>query len=724
MAEDDDVIFIDLQARLDEDSADRSLDNLKSKTQSASKTIGESLKNAATPMFDALEKGAENWASNMASTISRGGIGAALDEMGKQTQGVTGIVADLGKAFGADLEGVRNFGKESSDWLGGVNKSVESLSDVFKGRLPQSIREAIAPSNDLDKSLKDVAGLVDPLGKLPGKFGEIGGAIGKVIGPAATLVGLFEAMDKFGDKLPHWFDGLANVPNSIGGWLHDHLHLPTLPQDPRIRDFHGQGGRSGSGSGPAGPNPFGGAGTGIADKDLHPFGGTGTGDSSAAGAGGGGAHQSFGSAGITASDYTRPSLPDTISGPEDIPAAGARVRNVYALAQAMQGTPYSMPLRNDCSGAASRLASVAAGLGDQSAGQRFTTVNEGQRLAQMGFQPGLGGPNDFNVGWYDHGGGENGHTAVTLPGGVNAESGGSHGAFALGGPAVGASSPQFTQHAHLSMGGGSGAGVRSAGFGAPGIGGALGGGGGGIAGALGGALGGPGFGVGSQPNMPSGAGADGGHGGGGPISQHQLGSGKGFGLTGQGLLGLAAQAPGIAASAAGGAGGGFGGGAAGAAASAIWSNLIQPQINLAAQKGGQIAAAGAAAPFETFGLSGGQMGAESVDVMGGWGGKLIGGLLGSQFSMPNLAGAQQKPAEPKEGQGGQQGQGGGGGGKGGGKDAGSSDPKTLGGGTHGMSPDNPLHVSISGGGGSPNPAQGGATSAMSTVSPSMAVMTA
>jgi hypothetical protein len=83
---------------------------------------------------------------------------------------------------------------------------------------------------------------------------------------------------------------------------------------------------------------------------------------------------------------------------------------------------------------------------------QFSTVNEGDFLFSHGFKPGMGGPNDLSIGWYDHGGGNAGHTAATLPGGVNAESGGSVGSFALGGK-VGANDPQFTNHAYLPMGG-------------------------------------------------------------------------------------------------------------------------------------------------------------------------------------------------------------------------------------------------------------------------------
>jgi hypothetical protein len=42
-----------------------------------------------------------------------------------------------------------------------------------------------------------------------------------------------------------------------------------------------------------------------------------------------------------------------------------------------------------------------------------------------------------------------GHMAITLPDGRHAESGGSHGAFELGGSAAGADDSEFDQHAYL-----------------------------------------------------------------------------------------------------------------------------------------------------------------------------------------------------------------------------------------------------------------------------------
>ncbi|WP_433597926.1 hypothetical protein ACQPXH_19235 [Nocardia sp. CA-135953] len=99
----------------------------------------------------------------------------------------------------------------------------------------------------------------------------------------------------------------------------------------------------------------------------------------------------------------------------------------------------------DCSGIVSAVVNDALGL-DPFAG-RMSTVNEGKWLADKGALPGLGGPGDISISWFDRGGGANGHTALTLGDGTNVESNGSEGVV-IGGK-VGAGDAMFDQHAHI-----------------------------------------------------------------------------------------------------------------------------------------------------------------------------------------------------------------------------------------------------------------------------------
>lgn len=77
----------------------------------------------------------------------------------------------------------------------------------------------------------------------------------------------------------------------------------------------------------------------------------------------------------------------------------------------------------------------------------FNTVNEGQVLDSMGYFPGVGEQGDMRIGWFDHGGGAAGHTAMTLPSGTNVEMSPPKGRF--GGGASGATHSMFDQHRHL-----------------------------------------------------------------------------------------------------------------------------------------------------------------------------------------------------------------------------------------------------------------------------------
>lgn len=100
----------------------------------------------------------------------------------------------------------------------------------------------------------------------------------------------------------------------------------------------------------------------------------------------------------------------------------------------------------DCSGLVSAVANVATGRPPFQS--RMSTVSEGSWLRSLGFRPGRGGHGDLRVGWWDKGGGANGHTAGTFPDGTNFESNGKEGVV-IGGK-TGADDPQFTQHAYLS----------------------------------------------------------------------------------------------------------------------------------------------------------------------------------------------------------------------------------------------------------------------------------
>ena len=123
------------------------------------------------------------------------------------------------------------------------------------------------------------------------------------------------------------------------------------------------------------------------------------------------------------------------------------------FARGLEGKPYVWGGVNwgDCSGAMAAIARFAVGLAPFAG--RFATGNQREALSQMGFRNGRGGPGDLRMGWFN-GGPYGGHTAGTLPTGVNVEMGGDRGNGQYGGPAAGANHPQFTDHAYLRVPGG------------------------------------------------------------------------------------------------------------------------------------------------------------------------------------------------------------------------------------------------------------------------------
>lgn len=128
---------------------------------------------------------------------------------------------------------------------------------------------------------------------------------------------------------------------------------------------------------------------------------------------------------------------------------GASVRG-HRARRPLDGAPYDWAGINwgDCSGAMSAIARFAVGLAPFAA--RFATGNQREALSALGFTMGRGPAGAFRLGWYN-GGPAGGHTAGTLPNGVNVEMGGSPSRGHYGGNAVAWNHPSFTDHAYLNV---------------------------------------------------------------------------------------------------------------------------------------------------------------------------------------------------------------------------------------------------------------------------------
>ena len=131
-------------------------------------------------------------------------------------------------------------------------------------------------------------------------------------------------------------------------------------------------------------------------------------------------------------------------------AKGRDLDSAVSYLKGVDGTPYVLG-GLDCTQLVEEAVTRYRGMPSPGA---LWTGNQGDWLAQMGFQPGLSGA--FKVGWggQDVNTSEGGHTAMTLPNGVNAESaGGSVKQVRYGRGARGATDPMFGSHASFASGG-------------------------------------------------------------------------------------------------------------------------------------------------------------------------------------------------------------------------------------------------------------------------------
>lgn len=135
--------------------------------------------------------------------------------------------------------------------------------------------------------------------------------------------------------------------------------------------------------------------------------------------------------------------------------SGLNITGATEFAKSMDGVPYQMGGFSrdniDCSGMVSAVVNVAKGLDPFDS--RMNTVTERDWLKKKGALEGTGSDGDLRIGWWDQGGGANGHTAGTFPGGLNFESTGPK--VRIGGP-VGYNDKQFTDHMYFPGGGATG----------------------------------------------------------------------------------------------------------------------------------------------------------------------------------------------------------------------------------------------------------------------------
>jgi hypothetical protein len=390
------------------------------------KTVGDEIKSstkksspgkeAAQIFIDGLVKGIgqglrERFGANgiggqVADSLKSGDIeGAAghitgtISGIGDTVKTVTDKIADIGSTFGLQLDGVRDFGVKSDGVLGGVTNDVQGVVD--------KTMEVKGKFGEVGDFLETV---------LPGKAGKGAAAmVAALEGPAALLAALNIGVS----KLPKDMQSIAasTIPGVSPTFKDQGPDAPWYKRDATMDIFRWLKDRSGHSVGGAVAGPGGTdnvlswltAGEGVITKDAMTRGGA--------------PLMAALNAGWSPSpDLLKALLPGFSDGGMVGPDVEAALKLV--------GVPYSQAKRNDCSGTVAQIINAALGM---TGSGLMSTKNAESWLTARGFKAGSGGPGTIRVGWYDHGPNPNdGHMAMTLSDGRNAESGGSVGPFTIG----------------------------------------------------------------------------------------------------------------------------------------------------------------------------------------------------------------------------------------------------------------------------------------------------
>ena len=375
-----------------------------------------------------IRSGATNWSSSIADALRSGDIQGATGSIRDAVLNTTDVISNIGSTFGLQLDGVRSFGEQAATTLSDVGGDVQGVVDT---------------AVNLKSTFTGIGTVLETV--LPGKAKAGASAITSALSGIAIPATLALALDEAARQAPN-----GSALNSIG--------RTALPFDPTLKK-----------AGPDAP---------WYERDALTDGWNWLKEKGGFDAGGytgnfpidkitgvvHGDEQVIQSKSRRRIESDHPGLLDYMNKNGKLPGrsadilsalglpgyeGGGLVDNAKQFATSLDPAKYLMggfsPTAIDCSGFVSAVANVATGRPPFSS--RMSTVTEGSWLKSLGFQSGRGKSGDLRVGWWDKGGGANGHTAGTFPDGTNFESNGSQGVV-VGGK-TGADSGQFTQHAFL-----------------------------------------------------------------------------------------------------------------------------------------------------------------------------------------------------------------------------------------------------------------------------------
>lgn len=627
MADDDDTIYIDVAARLDEDSVDKETKRLRDR-------LKDGVKGAGKAISDVLHSELAGSLSEAIGPVARSAGEELAKELGSRAgdflhDQLSGALKDVGVDFDDITDKAKTFGGVFQDIKAGdTAKGFTDLTAALKG-MPGPLGEVgdkSATVLDTYKSLKgDLHDTTEALGLfvagIPAAETALAGlssAAELALAPLAAFFGTMQIASGLthGAQIDPWASG---NPDPTKGFQSPIQAQPGVPLPP------GPGGAPAAPPGytatPGSLDPF----SGLLPPGMQtPSGGTPS--IAPPDTGGLPAHTS---SAITGDGTHHASLVDSISG---APGGGGYTQDQAAAA--IIGAARGRGLNQEQTLAALSVGLLETNLGSNPmtnvAQNQSGTVVQGLFQQDSSYNKYFGGgprtdPQGGARGFIDQFIARGGLNKDPYQGAVDVQKG-------VYGPGYVRSFRGRAMDYYTRDGG---SGIPTGGSWFPGYGGAT-----PTPGRSGASPAGMGPGMPGIPGMPGKGGPGGPPSLGGnnsysPNQQSQFGSGSGFGITGGGIIGAAEQAGSMAAGM-----GSFGGGSAAAA-------VAEQEMNLAITQGGKMAATAAMAPMETLGLAGGQMGAPSVG-NGGWIHKLVGGMVGQQFSAPNMAGATQPPKQPDD----------------------------------------------------------------------------
>lgn len=398
-----------------------------------SQNLGGKIKDAVLPGITQIgtdiKGSAATWAGGIAAALKSGDIEGATNDIATTVLNTTDLIAGIGDTFGLQTEGVRSFADSAVSNISKVSGNVQSVIDTIN---------LIPGASDLaEKGMSKAFEKIGPkLSSSLSSAGLVGGAAGwalPITMSVVGVVGVVEALKNFEANwgTPELNEKLKDSPavrrfgKQVLPQIDPSKMSPEEQRDWLSKALKGQGHSAGGYTGAFPIDKI----AGVVHGDEHVIKAT--------------SRRSI--------ENAFPGLLDYMNNTGRLPGYenGGLVDAAKRFAISLDPAKYLMggfsPTAIDCSGFVSAVANVATGRPPFQS--RMSTVTEGSWLKSLGFQSGRGKSGDLRVGWWDKGGGANGHTAGTFPDGTNFESNGSQGVV-IGGK-TGADSGQFTQHAFL-----------------------------------------------------------------------------------------------------------------------------------------------------------------------------------------------------------------------------------------------------------------------------------